>query len=594
MEIREQEFKKNFDLHLWKRLFDFLKKYRNSVFFLIFVMFGVGVIDATFPILNKYAIDNFVKNNSLDGFYKFILIYLTLIAVQVFNVWWLIALAGKIDMGLCYDIRKSAFKKLQRLSFSYYDKTPVGWIMARLTSDVARIGDTLAWGIVDFIWGIAIMGSIVIYMFILNVRLALITLSVVPILAVLSIYFQKKILFEYRKVRRINSQITGAFNEGIMGAKTSKILNIEDKNIDEFKGLTKSMFSSSVRAAILSSIYMPLVMTLGSIGTALALNFGGRSVMLNTISFGTLAAFISYSIQFFDPVRELARVMAEFISAQTAAERVISLIDTEVEIKDFGELSQIKKINGDIEFKDVSFSYKAGEDVLDNFNLKVKAGQSIALVGETGSGKSTIVNLLCRFYEPTRGTIYIDGMDYKSIPLSKLHSSLGYVLQTPHLFSGTIRENIQYGNLQASFEEIVEAAKLANAHEFIMSLEKGYDTEVGEGGSKLSVGQRQLISIARAIVANPSIFILDEATSSVDTETEHMIQQAISKVLKGRTSFIIAHRLSTIKSADRILVIKDGKIIEDGSHRELIKKRGYYYRLYTNQYILEQEKKIFG
>ncbi|CDF57691.1 ABC transporter ATP-binding protein [Thermobrachium celere] len=594
MEIKEQEFKKNFDLHLWKRLFDFLKRYRNSVVVLVFVMIGVGIIDATFPFLNKYAIDNYVKKGSLNGFWKFILIYIAFIVLQVFNVWWLIALAGKIDMGLCYDIRKSAFNKLQKLSFSFYDKTPVGWIMARLTSDVSRIGDTLAWGIVDFIWGIAIMGSIVVYMFILNVKLAIITLSVVPFLVILSLYFQNKILFEYRKVRRINSQITGAFNEGIMGAKTSKILNIEDKNIYEFKNLTNSMFSSSVRAAVLSSIYMPLVMTLGSIGTALALNFGGKGVILEKISFGTLAAFISYSIQFFDPVRELARVMAEFISAQTAAERVISLIDAEVEIKDTGEKSKIKKIKGDIEFKDVCFSYEDGKNVLENFNLKVKAGQSIALVGETGSGKSTIVNLLCRFYEPTKGTIYIDGVDYRSIPLSLLHSSLGYVLQTPHLFSGTIKENIQYANLDASIEEIIEAAKLANAHDFIMSLEKGYDTEVGEGGAKLSVGQRQLISIARAIVANPSIFILDEATSSVDTETEHLIQQAIAKVLKGRTSFIIAHRLSTIKSADRILVIKDGKIIEDGSHKELMKKRGYYYRLYTNQYLLEQEKNIFG
>ncbi|GFR35973.1 ABC transporter ATP-binding protein [Thermobrachium celere] len=594
MEIKEQEFKKNFDLHLWKRLFDFLKRYRNSVIVLVFVMIGVGIIDATFPFLNKYAIDNYVKKGSLNGFWKFILIYIAFIILQVFNVWWLIALAGKIDMGLCYDIRKSAFNKLQKLSFSFYDKTPVGWIMARLTSDVSRIGDTLAWGIVDFIWGIAIMGSIVVYMFILNVKLAIITLSVVPFLVILSLYFQNKILFEYRKVRRINSQITGAFNEGIMGAKTSKILNIEDKNIYEFKNLTNSMFSSSVRAAVLSSIYMPLVMTLGSIGTALALNFGGKGVILEKISFGTLAAFISYSIQFFDPVRELARVMAEFISAQTAAERVISLIDAEVEIKDTGEKSKIKKIKGDIEFKDVCFSYEDGKNVLENFNLKVKAGQSIALVGETGSGKSTIVNLLCRFYEPTKGTIYIDGVDYRSIPLSLLHSSLGYVLQTPHLFSGTIKENIQYANLDASIEEIIEAAKLANAHDFIMSLEKGYDTEVGEGGAKLSVGQRQLISIARAIVANPSIFILDEATSSVDTETEHLIQQAITKVLKGRTSFIIAHRLSTIKSADRILVIKDGKIIEDGSHKELMKKRGYYYRLYTNQYLLEQEKNIFG
>lgn len=604
--FKEETYSKHFDFILWKKLLRFVKPHKKLMGLLALVMIGVGAVEATFPMLTKYAIDNYITKGNYEGISKFAAIYIFLIAIQVFNVWCLIALAGKVEVSICYDIRKVGFKHLQELSFSYFDKTPIGWIMARMTSDIQRLSDTLAWGIVDMVWGAAMMIFISLYMFFLNWKLALITLVVIPPLAIISMFFQKKILEAYRGVRKTNSKITGAFNEGIMGAKTTKTLVSEEKNLNEFKILTKEMYKSSVMAAVLSSIYAPIVMTLGSIGTALALFYGGKGVMIYTISYGTLAAYISYTIQFFEPVRELARVLAEMISAQASAERVMSMIDSEAEVKDsediikvYGDIFNAKpenwpKIEGNITFKNVSFQYKEGEKVLENFSIDIKAGESIALVGETGSGKSTIVNLACRFYEPTEGQVLIDGVEYRKRSLLWLQSQLGYVLQTPHLFNGTIAENIKYGRLEASDEDMINAAKMVNAHEFIMNLEKGYDTPVGEGGNRLSTGQKQLLSLARAILADPKIFVLDEATSSVDTETEVIIQNAVNKLLKGRTSFIIAHRLSTIRAADRILVIKDGKLIEEGTHKELIYKRGQYYNLYTNQFMEERESELLS
>jgi len=455
-------------------------------------------------------------------------------------------------------------------------------------------------------WGSVMMLATLCIILYLNWRLALIIMTVVPALAVVSVYFQKKILSVYRQVRRINSRITGAFNEGIMGARTTKTLVREDDTLQEFKELTGNMRNTSVRAVVISSIYMPIVMALGSIGTGLALWFGGEGVISQTLSYGTLVAFISYAAQFFEPIQQLARIFAELQNAQASAERVFSMIETEPDVKDspevvkeYGDIFVAKKenwppIKGDVSFCNVSFSYKDGEEVLENFNLEVKAGESIALVGETGSGKSTIVNLICRFYEPKEGEIRIDGVDYRKRSQLWLQSNIGYVLQTPHLFSGTIRDNIRYGRLDATDEEIIEAAKLVNAHDFIMKLKDGYDTEVGEGGGRLSTGEKQLISFARAVLADPRIFVLDEATSSIDTETERVIQDAIHKVLKGRTSFIIAHRLSTIRSADRILVIRDGRLVEEGNHAELLKMKGYYYRLYTNQFREEKEMELLG
>jgi ATP-binding cassette, subfamily B, bacterial len=601
---QEQEYSKKFDLGLWAKLLKYTVPYKKQMIALGFVMICVAGIDVIFPLMTKYAIDHFAVTHSLEGLKYFALGYAALVAVQAVNVYLLIAIAGKVDMGICYDIRKHGFKRLQELSFSYYDKTAVGWLMARMTSDTSRLADTIAWGMVDFVWGFTMMIGIACVMFVINWKLALLSLAVMPIVALLSLYFQQKMLKSYRIVRKTNSKITGAFNEGITGAKTTKTLVREEKNLDEFKQLTSEMYSSSVQAAIFSSIYLPLVLALGSIGTALALWFGGKGVLLQTLSYGTLVLFVQYTIQFFEPVRELARIFAELQSAQASAERILSMVETEPEITDskevidkYGDSFSPKKgswphITGNMSFNNVSFAYKDGEHVLENFNLEVKAGETIALVGETGSGKSTIVNLACRFYEPTEGQVLIDGVDYTKMPIAWLQSNLGYVLQTPHLFSGTVIDNIRYGKLDATEEEVINAAKLVNAHEFISKLEKGYEGEVGEGGNRLSTGEKQLVSFARAILANPRIFVLDEATSSIDTETEHIIQEAIQTVLEGRTSFIIAHRLSTIRSADRILVIRDGKVTEQGSHKQLMKQKGYYYRLYTNQFMEEQELEL--
>ncbi|TET21706.1 MAG: ABC transporter ATP-binding protein [Candidatus Cloacimonadota bacterium] len=604
--FEEQDYKKRFDWQLWKKLFRYLKPYKKHLAVLGVVVIILAGIDTVFPLMTKLAVDSYIVPRTFEGLWKFGFLFALLVIVQAVVVWLFIAIAGKIDMGICYDIRKRGFERLQELSFTYYDRTQVGWIMARMTSDISRLGDTIAWGLVDMIWGFTMMLAMAVVMFVLNWKLAFLTLSVVPVLAVLSLYFQKKILKWYRIVRKSNSRITGGFNEGITGAKTTKTLAREQENLREFQAMTSTMYHSSVRAAVLSSMYLPAVLTLGSIGTALALWYGGKGVLAATISYGTLLAFISYTVQFFEPVREIARIFAELQSAQASAERTLSMIETKPDITDsaqviktYGTTYSPKKdrwpeMAGNITFRNVSFAYSGGQKVLTQFNLDVKAGETIALVGETGSGKSTIVNLACRFYEPTEGEILIDGVDYRERTLLWLHSNLGYVLQTPHLFSGAIEENIRYGKLEATDKEIEGAARLVNAHNFIMNLEDGYQTDVGEGGGRLSTGEKQLISFARAILADPRIFVLDEATSSIDTESEKIIQEAIEQVLAGRTSFIIAHRLSTIRSADRILVIRDGRVIEEGDHHNLLKQKGYYYKLYTNQFMDEQETRLIN
>lgn len=594
------------EIKIWKDFFVYLKPYKKQFLKLIGFMVTLGVLDSTFPILSKYAVDKFIETRSLEGLTVFIVIYLMAVVALSLIIYLFIKYAGRLETSMAHDIRRIGFIRLQELPLSYYDNKAVGWLMARMTSDITRLSETISWGLVDLSWGFTMMTGVTIYMFILNPKLAMITLSVIPALAIISTYFQKKILLAQRDVRKINSQITGAYNEDIQGAKTTKTLGREKLNLEEFSVLTTSLKTNAIRATILSSIFLPLVIGLGSIGTALAISYGGNYVLEGVITYGTLVAFISYTAQFFEPVRQMAVIFAEIQGAQASAERVFSLLKEEPSIKDskevvekYGDLFNQKKdkwpeIDGKVEFRNVSFSYNPDEPVLENFSIKVNPGETIALVGETGSGKSTIVNLFCRFYEPVMGEILIDDKNYKDLPINWIHDNLGYVLQAPHLFSGTIKENVRYGKLDATDEEIIQACKLVDTHKFIAELEHGYDTQVGEGGNLLSTGQKQLVSFARAVVRNPRLFVLDEATSSIDTETEKIIQDAISKVLTGRTSFVIAHRLSTVRNADRILVIQHGKVVEDGTHKELIKKRGYYYSLYSNQFIDEKSKSILG
>jgi len=605
-QFEEHDYSSTFDPHLWRKLLKNAAKYKWHLIGLAAVMILVGVIDALFPQMNRIAIDRFIVGGTREGLLGFLAKFAGLVVVQSANIYLLIALAGRIEVGIVHDLRQIGFRRLQELSYSYYDRTPIGWIMARMTSDAQRLGDTISWGLVDMVWGGTMMIAIGVFMIAMNPRLGLLVLLVLPPLALVSMYFQKKILASNREVRKTNSRISGAYNEGIMGAKTTKTLVREKANLSEFQKLTGTMRAASIRTAKYSGLYLPIVLALGSIGTGIALWAGGAKVLAGTLTYGTIVAFVGYTVQFFEPVRELARVITELQSAQASAERVMSLIETEPDIADrpdviakYGDSFLPRRENwepvtGNIEFRNVGFQYKGGETVLENFNLIVPQGQTVALVGETGSGKSTIVNLACRFYEPTSGQVLIDGQDYRDRSILWHESHLGYVLQQPHLFSGTILENIRYGRLEATQDEIVEAAKLVNAHPFITRMEKGYDSEVGEGGNLLSTGEKQLVSFARAIVADPAFFVFDEATSSVDTEAEKLIQDAVQKILKGRTSFIIAHRLSTIRNADRILVIDRGRIIEEGTHRELLRRRGRYYHLYTSQFLEEEEEEMLA
>ena len=605
--FQEEEFsEKKFSLKLWLRVLKDVREVWKYLVGVVIFMSSCALLDVIFPLLTRYAIDTFVTPGVTEGLGGFAALYIGLALVQAVAIGMFIFCAARAETGTVYRIRHMGFQKLQSQSYAYFDRTPVGFIMARMTSDAQRMGDTVAWALVDLVYGLAFMVMSMVAMLILNWKLALAAFAVLPFVYFISRYFQTRILRHYREVRKTNSRITGAFNEGIMGAKTTKTLVREERNCEEFGELTQIMRKSSIRAAIMSALFMPIVMSLGAIGTAIALWWGGSDVIAGTLTYGTLMAFITYTTQFFEPVREIARIMAEMQSAQAAAERVISLIDSEPEVTDgleieavYGDCFTPKRenwpaIEGDIRFENVSFAYKGGERVLSDFNLHLHAGETIALVGETGSGKSTIVNLICRFYEPTEGRILIDGVDYRQRSQLWLQSNLGYVLQTPHLFSGSIADNIRYGQLEASDAEVERAARMVGAHPFIESLDNGYATQVGEGGNRLSTGQKQLISFARAILANPRIFVLDEATSSIDTETEQLIQQAIQTVLEGRTSFIIAHRLSTIRNADRILVIDHGEVLESGTHHELMEQGGHYYRLYTRQFVQEQEERILG
>lgn len=597
--FQEEVFSKSVNIDLWKKLLRYAKPYTRELVLLSIFMAMLAGFDAVIPLMQRYAIDNFIVARSTSGTWMFFAVYVLVVVLQSIIVKVMISYAGYVETGICYDIRKDGFEHLQELSLSYYDTTPVGWMMSRLTSDVWRIGGTLSWGLVDFAWGSCMMIITSIVMLVLEWKLALLSFTVIPILFAVSMFFQKKILLNHRDIRKTNSLITAAFNEGIQGVKTTKTLVREEGNLKDFMELTGEMNRKSVNAAVFAAIYMPIVSLLGSTAASIVLWKGGDRLMVGTLSYGTLAAFINYAIQFFYPIRDMARIFTDLQSAQASAERIMSLLDTKPDIVDDAE--EIAKngldnpenwpeIKGNIVFDNVSFAYKTGEKVLENFNLNVRAGEKIALVGDTGAGKSTIVNLACRFYEPTGGRILIDGYDYTKMPMKWLHSNLGYVLQTPHLFSGTIKENILYGKPDATDEEIIRASKLVNLHDIVMKMEKGYDTPVGEGGSLLSTGEKQLVSFARAIIADPAIFVLDEATSSVDTETEHLIQGAIANILKNRTSFIIAHRLSTIRSCDRILVIRDGKIIEEGTHKELLALKGHYAKLYTSQYAMQLER----
>lgn len=603
----EQEYHKPFRLKVWAKMLSFFNPYKKYFAITLGLNIFLAGVDVLTPLFQSYAIDHFIVPDTLDGIYTFAFVYISMIVMQTISVYWSVHAATTIEMCVGKDLKWAQFEHLQTLSFSYYNTTPVGYIHARVMSDTLKIAGVAAWGLVDMFWAFLYVVSVFVVMFVLNARLAAILLVIVPCIAVITVVFQNKILHWNRRVRRINSQITSAYNEGITGVKTSKTMGIESENEEAFFERTSDMYRSAGKAAKLNAVYIPTILLFGSAAAAFVLYRGGYMVQQDLIKLGTLSVFISYAVVIFEPIQQLARLLADLISCQANIERVMDLLEQTPDVTDrpdiiekYGDNFHPKKenwekIQGDIVFEDVSFMYPDGKEyVLEHFNLHIPAGMNVAIVGETGAGKSTLVNLVGRFFEPTKGRILIDGVDYRERSQLWLHSQIGYVLQNPHLFSGTVRENIRYGRLDASDEEVEAAARSVSADEVVMKLKDGYDSDVGESGGRLSVGEKQLISFARAILAEPAIFVLDEATSSIDTVSEQLIQEATDKLLRGHTSFVIAHRLSTIRKADLILVVKDGKIIEQGTHKELLSEKGYYHDLYNKQFEEEAARKVFA
>jgi ATP-binding cassette, subfamily B, bacterial len=589
-EFEEEEFESQFN---GRTLLRILAQTRPHIRWVIGFLLAVGLVsflDSYFTYLSKQLIDLGIVPGDRAAVVRIILTYGGLSLIQAVGVFSFIFLAGVLGERVQYDLRRAMFSHLQDLSLAYYNKTPVGWMMSRVTSDSERIASLVTWGLLDTTWGTLNIMTSAAFMLIINWRLALIVFAVIPILLIVAAQFKARILVEFRTARKLNSRITGAFNENIQGVRVVKALGREEANLSEFGDLTGQMYRASYRAAWLSALFLPAVQMISAVAIGSVVYYGGMQAEVGAMTIGGIQAFLGYITFMMWPIQDLARVYAEMQHAIASAERVFSLIDANADIVDRPGAKDPGSLKGTISFEHVDFTYQDGETVLRDFNLSIEQGETLALVGPTGGGKSTIVNLLCRFFEPTGGIIRLAGADYTQLPMHAIQSRIGMVLQTPHLFSGTIRENIRYGRLDAGDEDVEAAARMAGADSFIRRLEHGYDEDVGEGGNLLSVGQKQLISLSRAVLADPEIFIMDEATSSVDTLTEALIQSGMEEMMKGRTSVIIAHRLSTIKRAGRILVIQNGAITEMGSHAELLRLRGHYFRLYTQQFRREYQR----
>jgi len=582
--FEEEEFETEFNGQTVARILRLGLTHWPLMFGYLISMVVTSFMDGYLTFLSKRIIDEGILAGSAEQLWQLVMQYGLALLLVALGVTGFIFSAGRMGERVQYDLRKKMFSRLQDLSLSYYDRTPVGWLMSRLTSDASRVGDLVAWGIMDLAWGVFNIIVSLAFMAVINFQMMLIIAAIIPVLVVVALRFKKKILLEYREVRKTNSKITGAYNENITGVRVVKSLRREEANLEEFQDLTRTMYRAGFRAAWLSALFLPVVQLISAVAVSSIVLYGGWQFELGGMTIGGIQAFIFYITFMLFPIQEMARIYAEMQQAIASGERIFSLVDAVPEIQDRAGAQDPESLSGDILFENVDFQYEAEKPVLRDFSLHVKQGETIALVGPTGAGKSTIVNLVCRFYEPSKGRILINGKDYTELTLHGIHSRIGVVLQTPYLFSGTIWENLRYGRLEATDDEVVNAARMAGAHSFIEDLEEGYDSQVGEGGVLLSVGQTQLLSLARAILADPDIFVMDEATSSVDTLTEALVQEAMDAILADRTSFVIAHRLSTIRKADRILVIEDGRIAEQGTHAQLIRRQGHYYDLYTKQF----------
>ena len=586
------------------KVLPYMRKYARVTILMITCGLASTGVDLLIPQFQRYALNHFIAEKTLDTLPFFIAIYVGIILLMGVLNYVSCFHAMRTEVSVNRDLRNAAFSHLQTLSFSYFNQNSVGYIHARVISDTSRIGSLVSWTLMDSVWHLSYLVGAVAVMLVVNTRLALMVITILPLIVVLFSIFQTKLIRINREVRELNSKITSDFNEGITGAKTIKTLVIEDKMANDFLSDTGAMRKKSVGVSHLRGLFSATLNIASSMGLAIVLWQGGY---IAESEVGTFSMFMSYAQGMMEPVRWIIDAISDLITTQVNIERFSRLMETKSDVVDsdeviakYGDAFNPKRenwepIRGDIEFCNVDFKYPDGDEyVLENFNLKIPFGSNIAIVGETGAGKSTLVNLVCRFFEPTRGQVLIDGRDARERSQLWLHSAIGYVLQTPHLFSGTVRENLLYGNPGATEEEIRRALELVSATEVVDRMEKGLDSDVGEGGDMLSTGEKQLISFARAILADPRILVLDEATASVDTLTEQKIQSAIETIIKGRTSLVIAHRLSTVKNADLILVVRDGKIIERGRHEELLRKKGHYYNLYTRQYEDEATSNAFN
>ena len=575
----------------------YVKPYSGRIVFMVFLGVLSSLIDSIYPLFNQHIINHNLALGTNDTLVKVGIGYFLVLAFQVWDNYYSAFMCSKMELWLNRDLRNASFNHLQTLTFDYFNRNSVGYIHARVMSDSGRIGEFVSWRLMDFVWSGSYVVCVIIVMIATNLRLALLVLTLVPVAVIIVTFFRKRLIEQNRRVRELNSTISGDFNEGITGIRAIKTLSVEDRMNHDFSEHTGQMERESVRAGRTSTLIGTGVSFLSSAALALVLWKGGTLTVEKIMELGTLSVFMTYAIGIMEPLQNCINVITAMTTIQVNIERFTKLMETESSVVDtpevierYGDTFHPKKDNweelgGDVEFRDVTFQYPDGEEpVLEHFNLHVPKGASVAIVGETGAGKSTLVNLVCRFYEPTMGQLLIDGRDARERSQLWLHSHIGYVLQTPHLFSGTVRDNLRYGKPDATDEEIWQALKLVSADQVVEKMDQRLDSDVGEGGSMLSTGERQLLSFARAILADPRILVLDEATSSVDTVTEKAIQAAIKTVTTGRTSFMIAHRLSTVVDADMILSVKDGKIVEQGTHRELMEKKGYYYELFTRQF----------